>query len=100
MAIQVTEEMRQAVYAADCARLGHQFDMSTAAGVADYGPGETMPPMDVRGPDGRHPYLSCRRCTSVWLVVSDPGVTYDDAVAKHVTPAPAPPVAAPAVPAP
>lgn len=84
MALEVTEEMRQAVYAADCDALGHIPDVSPA-----------IMSEPATGPDGSAritvgnsdatllPHLRCRRCGHVWLVIEDPGTSYDDAVAKE-----------------
>lgn len=82
MAIEITEEMRRAVYAADCARLGHMFNLRNAVGVvADTADG--TPAADVRGPDADTlAHLYCDRCPKVWLLVEEPGEDYADAVAS------------------
>lgn len=76
MTIEVTDEMRQAVYEADCAAKGHMFVFDkvfqTDGGV----------PV-VSGPDeSTLPYVRCQRCTKVWLLIDEPGNDYTDAVAK------------------
>lgn len=76
--IQVTEEMRQAVYAADCVAKGHIPQLNVVqAVVADDG----VSRLDIYGGD-QIANVTCQRCGKVWLVVEDPGVTYDDAVAR------------------
>lgn len=78
MATEVTEEMRRAVYAADCEALGHIPDANTAivaAGPARGGGG------DVGGPDDETlPHMRCRRCGSVWLMWPERFDTYAAAV--------------------
>lgn len=83
MAIEVTEEMRRAVYTADCEAQGHIMDISNAVGVTRaHGVAGTYAP-DVLGPDDETlPHLSCRRCGRVWLVIDESGVDYPDAVSK------------------
>lgn len=79
-AITVTDEMRRAVYDADCAALGHLLDVSNAIGSTTgvTGPGN----LTVIGPDDNTiANITCRRCHKVWLVIEDPANNYDDAVA-------------------
>lgn len=85
MAITVTEEMRQAVYAADCDVKGHAFQIGELF--------HTVPvPAEVRDVVGdpfkkvlgsregdKLPSISCSRCNKVWLVMEDPGSSYADA---------------------
>ncbi len=71
----VTPEMRQAVYDADCVDFGHRFEIRTMF----FGEGYAM---DLVGPNGRLPHVTCNRCGKVWLVSQDFGLNYDDAVAK------------------
>jgi hypothetical protein len=74
MATEVTDEMRKAVYEADCAAKGHILDITPAFG-APSGSSNT-----VRGPDeNTAPYLACRRCDKVWLVIEEPGNSYEEA---------------------
>lgn len=81
MAIEVTDEMRAAVYAADCTEQGHQVSVQEAirpdpdAPVGSYR-------MDVRGPDGEIAHLRCTRCGQVWLVIEEPAVDYAGAVSR------------------
>lgn len=105
MAIEVTEEMRRAVYEADCQRLGHLFNLRNAMGIVDEING--TPAADVRGPNPETlPHLSCNRCPKVWLVIEQPGEDYADAVVQlkdrfknpdDVAPLPRPVEAAPRV---
>lgn len=79
----VTEEMRRAVYAADCERKGHEFVMDTALrSEPTPNPNHPLghPRTIVSGPsDDQLPYIRCRRCPQVWLVIEDPGEDYGDA---------------------
>lgn len=72
--IEVTQAMRLAVYAQDCARLGHVVTLDNALkfdGLVGR----------VEGPEDQLPHLTCMRCTKVWLVVEAPGDDYDTAEA-------------------
>lgn len=86
MAIEVTDELRRAVYAADCERLGHWYDMGAIVGHTDDVLPENptgLPTAVLRAPDPTQmPHLLCRRCGKVWLVIDEPGDGYDDAVEK------------------
>jgi hypothetical protein len=85
MAIEVTEEMRRAVYALDCDAKGHLVDFSNAVGLTAVpnANGGSYPAQDVLGPnDETLPHLTCRRCGRVWLIVEDAGDNYPDAVAR------------------
>ncbi|MGD9989318.1 hypothetical protein [Pseudonocardia sp.] len=77
MAIEVTDEMRQAVYEADCEAKGHIHVFDKMLQRTD-GPANV-----VSGPDeATMPHVRCQRCPKVWLLIDDPGNDYDDAVAK------------------
>lgn len=80
MAIEVTDEMRRAVYADDCKRLGHEIDARNAlrfGTTSGYGP-------ELAGPDtATLPHLVCARCGKTWLVAEEPGDDYADAEQKH-----------------
>lgn len=82
MAIEVTEEMRAAVYAADCERLGHMINVQSAfSGVPVTG--ETASATDLLGPDAdKLPYISCFRCGNVWVVIPESAGSYDATTAK------------------
>lgn len=86
LTIEVTEEMRRAVYAQDCKGSGHLFDTASAVGVTDEVLPENpsgAPTIVLRAPDpSQLPHLLCRRCGQVWLVLDEPGYGYDDAVTK------------------
>lgn len=88
MAIEVTEEMRQAVYEADCDVKGHAFqigDLFHSQPVpAEQRDAVGNPFKKVLGSheDDKLPSISCGRCNKVWLVIEDPGSSYDDAVTK------------------
>lgn len=81
---QITDEVRRAVYAADCTYWGHQYDFRSAVGGTDRpNPNDErgMPMPVLRAPAaGQIPHLRCGRCGAVWLVVDEPGRDYDDAV--------------------
>lgn len=79
MVIEITDEMRQAVYEDDCEREGHQPNISTMFGP----PIEGIPSVlvEVIGPnDETFPHVSCNRCGYVWLVLPQAFKTYDEAV--------------------
>lgn len=86
MAIEVTPEMRAAVYEADCAAYGHMWDTSNMLGSTDEVLPESvsgLPTTVVRAKDGAlMPHLGCQRCSKVWLVFDEPGDNYEDAVAR------------------
>ncbi len=79
MALTVTDEMRAAVHAEDCAARGHDIDINNAFSSDGSAEGQ----LDVRGHAGQIAHLACRRCGQVWLITEDPGTSYDDAVAKE-----------------
>lgn len=82
MAIEVTEEMRAAVYAADCERLGHMFNLNTALRPVEAS-NLLSTTAEVGGPnEDTIAHLSCNRCPKIWLVIEDPGENYADSVAK------------------
>ena len=79
--IVVTNEMRQAVYAADCATMGHLTSISGAVDRAGQVAGESAAAV---------PFLTCIRCHKVWVVIDTPGVDYAAAIGIYngiVTPA-------------
>lgn len=88
MAIEVTEEMRQAVYAADCDVKGHAFqigDLFHSLPIpAEQRDGVGDPFKKILGSrdETKLPSISCSRCNQVWLVIEDPGASYDDAMTK------------------
>lgn len=76
MAIEVTQEIRQAVHEADCEEFGHQLDLSTIAETQS----DSSTGQDVIGPDNLTlPHVSCHRCHWVWLVMPQPFKTYEEA---------------------
>jgi hypothetical protein len=75
--IEVTEEMRQAVYTADCLAKEHLFSFNVVSLVATSDGSR----MDIGG-GGKIAHVSCARCGKVWLLIEEPGLSYDDAVAK------------------
>ena len=79
MAIELTDEMRDAVHIEDCARDGHVPNVSKMFGNSD----TFTLSVDVLGPDdGTLPYVYCTRCFYVWLVMPEPSRNYQEAIAK------------------
>lgn len=76
--MEVTEEMRAAVLAAECERYGHIIDINEA--ISDdptHHPDEHTVTIRARDAD-TIPHLKCQRCPTVWLIIE--GVHgYDDA---------------------
>lgn len=107
--ITVTDEMRQAVYEADCEAIGHLFhdgDLYQTVQVAPELRRGGNPFKKILGSHeaGKLPSIGCTRCGRVWLLVEQPGTSYDDAVAKlqarmtdpaSLLPAPPPPAPEP-----
>lgn len=81
MAIDVTDELRQAVYAADCEANGHLLSIRECISNDPDLPGLNTPAVRSEDPE-KVPHLSCQRCGKVWLVIEDAGDGYDDAVQK------------------
>ena len=76
MAIEVTQETRQAVHEADCEELGHALDLSSVA----ENQGQGSKGQEVIGPDNDTlPHISCHRCRWVWLIMPQPFKTYAEA---------------------
>lgn len=69
--MEVTPEMRAAVYEQDCREKGHllAYENALRFDSADGG-------ARVLGPDGQQAHITCRRCPKVWLVVEEPGEDY------------------------
>lgn len=74
--INVTPEMRQAVYAEDCLNKGHSIKAETALYF-------TNGMMTLQNIEGLIPHLNCERCGKVWLVVETPGADYTDAETQY-----------------
>jgi hypothetical protein len=78
--LEVTDEMRKAVYTADCSARGHIFaEMSTLL-TLDAGQRYW-----VSGPEGKRAHLMCSRCGSVWMLAQEDGeegADYADAETK------------------
>jgi hypothetical protein len=77
MAVTVTDEMRRAVYDADCDALGHVPDISQAISSDPIG---RVTRIRSEDPDSL-PHIFCRRCGKVWLIL-EPAVSYDAAEAN------------------
>lgn len=66
MAIQVTDEMRQAVLAEICATTGHSVELGSMLGATPDDPsGPRGIPMRPIGPEGKLPHIWCDRCKKV-----------------------------------
>lgn len=79
----VTPEMRQAVYEADCELLGHSVDTRWAVEFTEQESG-----VRPRAKD-RFPHIFCRRCRKTWIVLPIEGVGYEEAerrVYEHLKP--------------
>jgi hypothetical protein len=83
--IVVTDEMRQAVYEADCDLKGHEFLISdlfhtepTTPEERDNGAGPFKKTLGSSNED-KLPHLSCARCNRVWIVMDTPGNSYSEA---------------------
>lgn len=81
MDIEITDELRAAVYADDCQSQGHMPDM-----MIGYGPQDDVDILEGRpGPSGEKddlPHVQCRRCKRVWIILADsPGTSYEQAEA-------------------
>lgn len=84
MAVELTDEIRQAVLDEQCAALGHDFDVSTA--ITGDGNTDGPPRMKVgssRNPD-HGPHLRCLRCRRAWMVIEVGVVGYDAAEADLI----------------
>lgn len=68
--MEITPEMRAAVYEQDCGRLGHLPSLDNA--LRFIGEGGTQ----IGGPVEQQAHITCRRCGKVWLVVEEPGQDY------------------------
>ena len=78
--VTVTDEMRKAVYEADCARFGHIADISQAISNDPHNNvGVNTPTIRCDDPH-KMPHITCRRCGKVWLILEQPGDTYDHAL--------------------
>jgi hypothetical protein len=87
VAIEVTDEIRRAVWAEECQRIGgHDIDTGaafawsaaySAQSVASQATGQAV--QNLADTDEQLPHLACRRCGRTWLVVPLEGIDYDDA---------------------
>lgn len=82
----ITDVVRLAVYLEDCERYDHVYDYKNAVSLGDTpNPNHegNWPNFEVKSifPD-RMPYIECKRCSMVWIVVDEPGLGYDDALRK------------------
>lgn len=73
-AVEITDEIRQAVHREDCERLGHQLNISNAfkARAAMNTGGLELAAMD----ETELPHVLCDRCGAAWIVLPAPGADY------------------------
>lgn len=82
MAVQLTDEIRRAVRAEDCALNGHTLDTRGMIMVDTATTKGGTLRTDIGGPDENTlPFLSCTNCGAVWLVWPQEFESYDAAVA-------------------
>lgn len=81
----VTPEMRQAVYAADCKLNGHLYDTSGLLQPVP-NPNGFAPIYELGAYDpDEFPAIKCSRCGQVWIVLPVAGEDYEDAERKLFT---------------
>jgi hypothetical protein len=82
--IEVTEEMRRAVYGADCKEHGHIISIENLINNDNsLNPNENVSSLGVVSKvEGTLPHVFCKRCHKVWLVIDEPGDSYDDVEEK------------------
>ena len=80
--MEVTPEMRAAVYADDCVIEGHIISIENMMSNNPHiKPKEYSPEIRSEN-EGEFPHIFCRRCKKVWLIIEDPGTDYEDAETK------------------
>jgi hypothetical protein len=75
--VELTDEIRAAVRAEQCAEEGHQLDFTTVLKRDKnnrYEVGSSDP--------NKLPHVTCRRCLQTWILVDESGATYDEADQK------------------
>lgn len=85
--MELTDEIRRAVWAEECERLGgHDIDVGAAfVWSAAYSPEATTSQATAQAvqsladDEDKLPHLKCRRCGRAWLVMPIEAVDYDDA---------------------
>ena len=79
----VTLEMRKAVYELDCTEKGHIFDTNKIFKfeLANTDTHLSIPKIDIT-PTGELPVIRCTRCGNVWLVIPMEFGGYDQAEAR------------------
>lgn len=84
--MEITDSMRAAVLAEQCQQLGHDPDFGQvrrpSPEVNPHDP-RGIPLMEIRADDSqRMPHIVCARCGIVWLIIDEPGDTYEHAVER------------------
>lgn len=75
--VEVTDEMRRAVYEADCVQMGHIPNFGNLF-ITEGSDGYIPPGV----PEDVMPHITCMRCGKVWLLIEEPGVSYEEAESK------------------
>ncbi len=78
MPIEITDEMRQAVYAELCETDGHALSLRETFVFDDAHQKQLVGSPD----ETKMPNISCTRCERTWLVLSEAGIGYEDAEEK------------------
>ncbi len=76
--LEVTDEMRQAVYAELCETDGHALSLQQAFVFDVDHQNQTVGSPD----ETKMPNIYCTRCKRTWLVLIEPGTSYEDAEEK------------------
>jgi hypothetical protein len=86
--VDVTDEMRHAVYLADCERVGHQPNFLDATTVKYDDKGVVTQRIEAKD-EFKFPHVKCARCGGAWIVFPVMGLDYEDAERKvydHLNP--------------
>lgn len=80
MTIEVTDEMRRAVFLEMCVNQGHSYSIQSMFRSQSSTDGNQT---EIGSPDqDLLPHVYCTRCEKTWLVLDEPGDNYDDAETK------------------
>ncbi len=75
--LEVTDEMRKAVFAELCETQGHALSMAEALRTGD----DNRFTVTSSDPN-KLPHITCTRCGIAWVVVNEAGTSYEDAEEK------------------
>lgn len=76
----VTPEMRKAVYEADCAEHGHILDTRQAISNSPLNNPDINAPVVRSDNPFKMPHILCQRCRMVWLVMEEGKESYESAL--------------------